>query len=149
MKSGCSGAILSTNLPNEFGEMLTYSRSLKFDELPDHGTVRHSFMSLAERIGCSLDSKPNEPLDWTPCDPKITPLVLDEPEVSIPDEDEDGGDGGDDLGKNSYYGWDIDCWDYRQGERDKDLTLPAKQEVELDSITPLIVEVQDNIPKMK
>ena len=32
----------------------------------------------------------------------------------------------------------------RQGERDKDVTLSAKQEAKTDSITPLIIEVQDN-----
>ena len=32
----------------------------------------------------------------------------------------------------------------RQGERGEDVTLPAQQEAELDNITPLIVEVEDN-----
>ncbi|KIM75748.1 hypothetical protein PILCRDRAFT_827038 [Piloderma croceum F 1598] len=45
MKLGCSGLILSTGFPNEFGEVLTYSRSLKFDQLPDYGAVRRSFSS--------------------------------------------------------------------------------------------------------
>jgi hypothetical protein len=117
--------------------MLTYSRSLKFDQFPDYGAVRRSFASLAERLGYSPDSGP---LDWTPCYPKTTNLILDEPEDLISDEDDDSDD---DLGKDSYYGMDIDIWE-RQGERDKDVTLSAKQEAELDSVTPLIVEVQDN-----
>jgi hypothetical protein len=69
------------------------------------------------------------------------------PEVSIPEgEDKDKGKGkGDEtrLGENSYYGMDLDSWQ-RHGERDKDLTLPAQQEAELDNITPAIVEVEDN-----
>jgi hypothetical protein len=136
MKLGCSGLILSTGFPNEFGEMLTYSRSLKFDQLPDYRAVRCSFASLAERLGYSRDSGP---LDWTPCYPKTSNFI---PEVLIPDEEDDD-DSDNDLGEDSYYGMDIDIWE-RQGERDKDVTLSAKQEAELDSITPLIVEVKDN-----
>jgi hypothetical protein len=137
MKLGCSGLILSAGFPNEFGEMLTYSRSLKFDQLPDYGAVRRSFASLAERLGYYPDSGP---LNWTPCYPKTTNFI---PEVLIPDEEDDDNDSDDDPGEDSYYGMDIDIWE-RQGERDKDVTLSAKQEAELDSITPLIVEVQDN-----
>ena len=138
IKLDCSGLMLSTGFPREFGEVLTYSRSLKFDQLPDYGAVRRSFTNLAKRLGYS-DSGP---LNWTPCHPKTTNLI---PEVSIPDEEDDNSDkdSDDDLGENSYYGMDIDIWE-RQGERDKDVTLSAKQEAELDSITPLIVEVQDN-----
>jgi hypothetical protein len=139
MKLGCSGLTLSTGFPNEFGEMLTYSRSLQFDQLPDYGAVRCSFASLAERLGYSPD---RGPLNWTPCYPQTTNLI---PEVLVPaeEEEEDDDDSDDDLGENSYYGMDIDIWE-RQGERDKDVTLSAKQEAELDGITPLIIEVQDN-----
>ncbi|RDB25721.1 Casein kinase I hhp1 [Hypsizygus marmoreus] len=140
MKLGCPGPILSTGFPNEFGELLTYSRSLEFGQLPDHGAVRSSFAGLTEIMGYSPNSGP---LDWTPCYLKSTNPILDEPEVSIPDEDDEDGDSGDDLGEDSYYGMDLDMWE-RQGERDKDVTLPAKLEAELDSITPLIIEVQDN-----
>ena len=97
-------------------------------------------MSLAERLGYSPDSGP---LNWTPCYPQTTNLI---PEVLIPaeeEDDDDNDDSDDDLGENSYYGMDIDIWE-RQGERDKDVTLSAKQEAELDGITPLIIEVQDN-----
>lgn len=140
MKLSCSGLILSTGFPNEFSEMLNYSRSLKFDQLPDYGAVRRSFTSLAKRLGYSPDSGP---LNWTPCYPQTTNLI---PDVLIPDKEEDDDsddDSDDDLGEDSYYGMDIDIWE-RQGERDKDVTLSAKQEAELDSITPLIIEVQDN-----
>jgi len=142
MKLCCSGLILSAGFPNEFGLMLTYSRSLKFDQLPDYGAVRRSFASLAESLGYSPN---NRPLNWTPCYPKTTDLI---PEVLIADEedddrDEEDDDSDDDLREDSYYGMDIDIWE-RQGERDKDVTLSAKQEAEFDSITPLIVEVQEN-----
>ena len=33
------------------GEVFTYSRSVKFDQLPDYGAVRRSSASLAERLG--------------------------------------------------------------------------------------------------
>lgn len=140
MKSDCSGLDLSAGFPNEFGEMLNYSRSLKFDQLPDYGAIRRSFTSLAAKLGYSSD---NGPLKWTPCYPETANLI---PEVVIPheeEEDEGNGDDDDSLGENSYYEMDIDIWE-RQGERDKDVTLSAKQEAELDSIIPLIIEVQDN-----
>ncbi|KAF8067461.1 putative casein kinase-1 hhp1 [Lyophyllum atratum] len=142
MKLGCSGPILSAGFPSEFGEVLTYSRSLEFDQLPDYEAVRRSFVGLAERLGYSPDSGP---LNWTPRYPKTTNLILDEPEVFIPDEEDDDDDSGDDLGEDSYDGMDIDIWD-RHGERDKDVTLAGTemQEAELDSIIPLIVAVQDN-----
>ncbi|KIM77936.1 hypothetical protein PILCRDRAFT_27830, partial [Piloderma croceum F 1598] len=55
MKLVCTGLILSTGFPNEFGEVLTYSHSLKFNQFPDYRAVRHSFASLAERLGYSPD----------------------------------------------------------------------------------------------
>jgi len=138
MKLACSGPVLSTGLPSEFGELLTYSRSLKFDQLPNYEEVVHSCASLAERMGLSLNSC--GPLDWTPCYPETTNPIQEEPEVSIPDDDEDGGDYSG-LELPSYIATDIDMWDAVQEERDKDLTLPAEQEAELDAIIPLIVEV--------
>ncbi|KAF8131414.1 putative casein kinase-1 hhp1 [Boletus edulis] len=145
-QEACSGPALSAGFPNVFGELLTYSRSLTYDQLPDYDALRASFADLANELGYSNEG----PLDWTPCYPHATTLALEEPNVSIPDEDEDGdgdkdesGDCDDDLGEDSYFGWDIDIWD-RQGERDKDLTLPAEQEAELDEITPVIGEVEEN-----
>ncbi len=91
-------------------------------------------------MGYTSDSGP---LDWTPCYPQ-TPIILDESEVSIPDEAECKGEDSDNhFGEDSYYGMDLDSWE-RHGERDKDVTLLAQQEAELDNITPLIVEVEDN-----
>ncbi|KAI6011416.1 putative casein kinase-1 hhp1 [Pisolithus marmoratus] len=128
MKSVCSGPNLSAGFPSEFGELLTYSRSLTFDQFPDHCALRSSFTSLADRLGLSLD---DGPLDCTPCYPQTTNPIPDELTVSIPDEDEDGY-GDDDLGEDSYYGTDID-WD-------KEVTLPTEQEAELDSIIRPIEE---------
>jgi hypothetical protein len=136
MKSQCSAMMLSAGFPDIFGEVLTYSHSLKFGQLPDFRAVRRSFTSLAEKLHFSLEG---EPLDWTPCHPKPK-IHLVEPEISIPDEKEVE-DCYDDLGDDSYCEMDIDRWD-RQGERDKDLTLSATLEAELDSITPLIEKVE-------
>ena len=140
LKSGCTGPDLSVDFPSEFGELLTYSRSLAYDQLPDHGKCMASFVDLANRMGYSLS---DGPLDWTPCYPKVTRLVLEEPTVSTPDEDDDeDSDDDDDLGEDSYFGLDIDIWN-RQGDRDKDLTLPAEQEADLDNIIPSIEEVEE------
>ncbi|KIO07689.1 hypothetical protein M404DRAFT_391933 [Pisolithus tinctorius Marx 270] len=131
VKSARSGPEFSACFLSEFGELLTYSRSLTFDQFPDHVALRSSFAILAGRSGFSLD---NGPLDWTPCYPQTSNPIPDEPIVSAPDEDMDG-DCDDDLEEDSYYGTDVDIWD-RRGERDKDVTLP------LDSTTPLIEEVE-------
>ncbi|KIM72019.1 hypothetical protein PILCRDRAFT_16515 [Piloderma croceum F 1598] len=107
MKLVCTGLILSTSFPNEFSEVLTYSRSLKFNPLPNYEAVRCSFASLAERLGYSPNSGP---LNWTPCYPKTINLI---PEVLIPDKEDDDSD--DNLGEDSYYGMNIDIWEH-QGE---------------------------------
>ncbi|KAK0233861.1 putative casein kinase-1 hhp1 [Armillaria fumosa] len=133
MKLSCSGKRLSEGFPVEFGDLLDYSRSLDFNQLPDHGILRRLFASLA---GEPSDGQ----FDWTPCYPQTVKIVLDEPKVETPDEDEDKGDS-EDLGEDSYFGMDIDMWDHRQGERDKNLTLLAEQEADLDSCIPLIAEV--------
>ena len=76
--------------------MLTYSHSLKFGQVPEYGVVRRSFASLAEGLGYSLDSGP---LDWTPCYPQTANLILNDLEVSLPNEDDDEDDSEDELGK--------------------------------------------------
>ncbi|KAH7888473.1 putative casein kinase-1 hhp1 [Phlebopus sp. FC_14] len=136
-KSLCSGPTLCDDFSSEFGRLLTYSRSLIFDELPDYEALRTSFVDLAIRMGYSPK---DEPLDWTPCYPEAVNPILEEPTLSIPDEGEDNGSDNH-FRENSYFGWDIDIWDDRQGERDKDVTLPSKLEAELDSITPQVEEV--------
>ena len=143
MKSACPGSHLSTGFPHEFGDLLTYSRTLDFDQLPDYEALMHSFTSLAEMMGYFPDSD-SGPLDWTPCYHEIRKLTVDEPEISIPDEDQDK-TYLDPLGEDSYRGLDFDVWD-RQGERSKDVTLPAKLKVEIEGTIPLIVEVPAPFP---
>ncbi|TDL20492.1 putative casein kinase-1 hhp1 [Rickenella mellea] len=141
MKSSCSGSDLSDGFPKEFGELLSYSRSMEFNQLPDYTTLRLAFQSIAEGK-CYTGN--NGPLDWTPCYPKLLGPILVEPAFpDTEDEDTDFDEDEDDLGKNSYCGWDMDIWD-RNGNRDKDLTLPAALKAELDYRTPVIVHVQGN-----
>jgi len=143
LKSACSGPTLSADLPREFGELLPYSRSLTYNQLPDYEALRASFVDLANRMGYSPD---DGSLDWTPCYPSAAPLALEEPTVSVPDDaapsDEDN-DSDNDLDEDSYFGLDIDIWD-RQGERDKDVTFPVEQGAKLDNITPVIGEVDED-----
>lgn len=141
LKSACSGPALSANFPCEFGKLLTYSRSLTYNQPFDYEAHRTSFVDLANRMGYSLN---DGPLDWTPCYPQVTNPILEEPAVSIPEEGEgEGKHGDDDRGEDSYFGLDIDIWD-RQGERDKEVTLPAEWKTELDNFIPLIEEVEED-----
>ncbi|PBK94529.1 putative casein kinase-1 hhp1 [Armillaria gallica] len=135
MKSRCSGKDLSAGFPVDFGDLLDYSRSLEFDQFPNYGMFRPLSATLAEGIS-------DGPLDWTPCDPHTMTCILDEPQLEIPeDDDEDDSDYYAFLAEDSYCELDLDMWDSRQRERDKELTLPVEQEVYLDSCTPLIAQV--------
>lgn len=81
------------------------------------------------------------PLDWTVQARPAYPSV-DEPEVSISDEDvEDEDDEDNGSLDDSYFGWDLDQWDDHQGERNKD--LPEGQITQFKSILP-ITEILDN-----
>ncbi|TDL20435.1 kinase-like protein [Rickenella mellea] len=137
MKTSCSEPDLCIGFPKEFGDLLSYSRSLQIHQFPDYQALRLSFANLAERVDHTTD---NGPLDWTACYPNPSGPILDEPEFSENDEDDGTDSSDDDRPKDSYRGMDCDQWD-RLGNRDKDVTLPSQQEVELDNITPLIVEV--------
>ncbi|TDL24369.1 kinase-like protein [Rickenella mellea] len=142
MKMSCPGSDLSAGFPNEFGELLAYSRSMQFRHLPDYNELRRSFASLADKLGYSID---NEPLDWTPSYPKPSNPILDEPTLPDTEEYEDikYDPDNDDGATDSYCAWDIDMWDHRQdGDRDTNLTLPTTQEVELDKSLPIIAEVR-------
>ena len=86
MKSTCPGPRSSTGFPDEFGDLPTYSHTLGFGQLPDYGATAGSFKIVAERMGCTIDSGP---LDWMPCYHEISDLIVDEPEISIADDDED------------------------------------------------------------
>ncbi|KAJ3500813.1 hypothetical protein NLJ89_g9624 [Agrocybe chaxingu] len=138
LKSGLSGDDLAAGLPKEFGDLLMYSRSLEFSQLPVYDILRGCFARLAEREAYQLSG----PLDWIPCTAQGEGHMgtVEEPEVSI-DDDEADDDDSDSLGEDSYVGEDIDMWDNRQGERDKDLTFPAKQREVLDGIIGVISEV--------
>jgi len=117
------GLLMPTGFSDEFGELLNYSRSLKFDQFPDYLEVSRSFMGLAERMGY-LPIRGS--LDWTLATPPTNPMP-NEPDILISDM---GIYNDDDLGEDSHFGLDIGVWE-RQGSR-------AKQEVELDNITPPI-----------
>jgi hypothetical protein len=136
MKVGCSPSVLSSGLPNWFGEFLTYSRSLDFGQTPDYEKIRSEIASLVE------DFPDTGPLDWTPCHPEtVNPFVTD-PEVDVPDDANVLDLDSERLGDDSYYGDDVDSWtDMRCGERNKDLTLPATQEEDLDKKTLVIAHI--------
>ena len=86
MKIAYPDPVLSIGFPEDFGQMLNYSRCLDSNELPNYLTLRHAFASLAQRMDYSLS---RAPLDWSPCYLQITNVILDEHIVSISDEDED------------------------------------------------------------
>ena len=122
LKEACSGPLLSSGFPSEFGDLLDDSRTLPFHQLPDYETVRHSFASLAQRMGYSLL---RGSLDWTPCHHEFVSCV-DEPELLDSFLDDDDDDATDDRGTETYYGWDYDSWEPRQSlERDLDVSLMA------------------------
>ncbi|KAK0436246.1 putative casein kinase-1 hhp1 [Armillaria borealis] len=101
MKSSCSGKYLSSGFPVEFSDLLDYSRSLIFDQLPDYETFRLSFTSFAEGL--------KEPRFEIPGEDDV--YVTDDADYAFLEED-------------SYCEWDLDIWE-RQMERDKDLAHRA------------------------
>ncbi|KAJ7743144.1 putative casein kinase-1 hhp1 [Mycena metata] len=142
-KAECTGAALATNFPPEFGELLDYSRQLKFDQIPDYSDLELRFTRLAERLGC----QPEDPLDWAPPDvitPTSAPIydeIPDADDSSGGNEDEDEDDDDDENFSNSYFELDIGDWDI-QGNRDRDLTFPGEQAQTLDSRIPQISQVE-------
>ncbi|KAE9401975.1 hypothetical protein BT96DRAFT_1089241 [Gymnopus androsaceus JB14] len=145
MKSKCTGERLAEGFPHEFGELLTYSRSLEFTQLPDYTKLRREFAELAtNEEGGSLDT--SEGSFWTASAP--SPISsgaagpeVDEIDIDLPPENEVEVEYDMDIG--SYLGYDIELWDNRQGERDKDLTLSAEQAEALDGCLLLIEQVVD------
>ncbi|KAE9401947.1 putative casein kinase-1 hhp1 [Gymnopus androsaceus JB14] len=144
MKSKCTGERLAEGFPHEFGELLIYSRSLEFDQLPDYTKLRREFAELAtNEEGGSSDT--SEGSFWTASAP--SPIAssaasqeVDEIDIDLPPENEEEDVEHDKL-ENSYRGYDLDQWDDLQGERDKDLTLSAEQAEALDSGLLLIEQV--------
>lgn len=88
IKLNCSGTLLSAGLQSEFGELLTYSRTLDFNQLPDYESLGQLCMKVAERMGCSLNLNAG-PFDWTPSYPETKNLNQPEPEVLILNEDDE------------------------------------------------------------
>lgn len=96
MKSQCWGPALCTGVPDEFGDMLTYSRSLELNQIPDYVKLRGIFSDLADKVEGSLDG----PFDWTACYPKTTNPLAGEPEIlpAIPKSNDEGNYGDNALG---------------------------------------------------
>jgi len=146
-KANWTGAQLGAGFEPEFGDLLDYSRGLGFDQIPDYELWKARFTDMTLRLGIAS----GEPLDWTPGEPPTMLLQADEPfeafDVNNPADqevDESDGELEDELEEkfqNSYYGNDIDCWDFIQGERDQDLTLPLEFKGKIDRLIPRITEV--------
>jgi hypothetical protein len=146
LKAQWTGVKLGAGLEPEFGDLLDYSRGLKFDQIPDYKLWRTRFEDVALRLGVM----PGEPLDWTPGQP---PIALPQTDTSwealhidqalVEGEEEFESEDEDELEKfqNSYYGNDIDCWDFIQGERPQELTMPLGFRGRMDSLIPKITDV--------
>jgi hypothetical protein len=146
-KARSTGTKLGAGLEPEFGDLLNYSRGLGFDQIADYGSWNSRFEDIVQRLGII----PGEPLDWTPGEPRIALLQADESSEAV-EADDATNEGADDPGseledglkeqfQNSYYGYDIDCWDFIQGERDQDLTMPPEFKGKVDNLIPRITEV--------
>ncbi|KAK0199095.1 kinase-like protein [Armillaria mellea] len=97
------------------GKDLSDGFPVQFGDLLDHSLDFNQLpdYGMFRRLFASLAGEAsNGPFDWTPCYPKL------------------------------YPGMDLDVWDLRRGERDKNLTLLA-EEADLDSCIPIIAEVPD------
>ena len=143
-KARSTGAKLGAGLEPEFGDLLDYSRGLGFDQIPNYESWNARFADIALRLGIIS----GEPLDWTPGEPRIALLQADEAleaDDTLGEEADDcGGELEDELEErfqNSYYGHDIDCWDFIQGERDQDLTMPSEFKGTIHNFIPRITEV--------
>ena len=88
--------------------ILTYSRTLDFNQLPDYDSLGELYTNVVERMGYSPNAGP---LDWTPSYPEIANFYQLEPEVLIPNEhvEEDDQDFYV-LGRNCYF----QVWDGHQ-----------------------------------
>jgi hypothetical protein len=146
-KAGLTGAKIGAGLEPEFGDLLDYSRGLGFDQIPNYESWNVRFADIALRLGIIS----REPLDWTPGEPRVALLQADESSEAL-EADDALGEGADDSDseledgleekfQNSYYGNDIDCWDFIQGERDQDLTMPPEFKRTLDNSIHRITEV--------
>ncbi|KAF8961371.1 kinase-like protein [Flammula alnicola] len=150
-KAALSGVRLCAGHAPEVGHLLDYSRRLGFTQLPDYDDLKARFTALATRLGFTSIS--GEPLDWTPQPSKreIGPglVVSDNSGSSSGNTEAEYEDTSTSCGDEepepavlgSYFGQDISTWDFVQGERALELTLPADQEELADSQIAYITEV--------
>ena len=141
-KTRWTGAKLGAGFEPEFGDLLDYSRGLGFDQIPDYELWKARFTGMTLRLGIVS----GEPLDWTPQELSTASLLQADDADNPPYEEVDESDGELEDGleeqfQNSYYGNDIDCWDFIQGERDQELTLPLEFKGKIDKIIPRITDV--------
>lgn len=150
LKAKWTGAELGAGSEPEFGYLLDYSRELGFYWIPDYEMWKARFAHLALRSGVVS----GEPLDWTP---EAIPATI--PQLSVSYEAlDDVDDALDEVEKSqpgfeqiepSYCGIDADCWDFIQGERDLDLTMPLEYQGpgRMDHLIPKITEVYRSFGK--
>jgi hypothetical protein len=141
MKSESTGSLLCPGLPEEFWGLLTSSRSLKFEQLPDYSTLKSSFASLATSLDLNITT--DKPLNWnaSSSDTIASPFLSD-PIARSYSQGQHSSECWDGR-SSSYFGWDATWWT-SQGERDSDLVLPSELEVSLDRQLPHISEVEEN-----
>lgn len=127
---------LGAAFPPEFSSLLTYSRSLRFNQLPDYGRLTTQFQTLGQRLGL----RPDSALDWSPQPSSRPPREI--MRYFGPDEDPDDDEGTYREPSMSYMAPDYELWDTQHTERDSDLTLPVDLEEMMDRLIPTITDVQ-------
>lgn len=127
---------LGTAFPPEFSSLLTYSRSLRFNQLPDYNRLAAQFTDLGQRLGLHPDSA----LDWSPQPSSRPPRDI--MQYSGPDDDLDDNEGSYREPSLSYMAPDYEIWDTQHTERDSDLSLPVDVEERMDRLIPTITDIQ-------
>ncbi|KAE9397848.1 putative casein kinase-1 hhp1, partial [Gymnopus androsaceus JB14] len=145
MKSTYTSECLAEGFPHEFGELLTHGRSLEFTQFTNYAKLRREFAELDAKEKSGSSATLEGPF-WAACArtpiSAISAAAL-EVDIDLPPEDVKVQFHVNDQGENSYIGWDVDQWDNRQQERDKNLTLTEEQAEELDGCLVSIEEVTD------
>lgn len=125
---------LGAGFPPEFSSLLTYSRSLQFNQFPDYDSLTAQFTALGQRLGL----RPDSALDWTPQPQSREPRKR----VKYPGPYEEYVDDGEACRTPSYMAPDYELWDTQHTECDSDLTLPRDVEERMDCLIPTIEDVQ-------
>lgn len=125
---------LGAGFPPEFSYLLTYSRSLAFNQLPDYDRLTAQFTALGQRLGL----RPDSALDWTPQPYSRPPRKT--KRYSGPYEE--WVDDGEPQRTPSYMAPDYELWDTQGGECEEDLMLPEDVEERMDALIPVIEDVQ-------